>query len=144
MRLIAGIDDGPGARGGTGHALPHVVSTLAHHKPSLKVLVWCALRGNGDLARTTHQLPGNQERQQLLTQRLERHLPADEVIFVASIGIAQGVCVVLEQVDLPADSPFRQPRLRVHSHLMQGGFARTVISDELVQRIAFRRGDFRV
>ena len=45
------------------------------------------------------QLAGDEERQQLVFDGLQRHEAADQVVFVAAEGVAGGVDVVFEHMD---------------------------------------------
>src|SRR3954454_3492212 len=97
MWLVPGVDDRPRPAGRAAHALPNVLRALAHgvrRTPG-------RLR---DLARPHHNLPGHQERDEDVRETVELARAADQVVFVAAVGVAGGIGVVLEQIDLAGDA----------------------------------------
>ena len=72
-----------------------------------------AARGLGDLAGPDDDLAGDQERDQHVGQPAELAGAADQVVLVAAVGVAGGVGVVLEQVDVAGDALVVQPLLGV-------------------------------
>ena len=63
------------------------------------------------LARAGVDLAGDEERDQHVGELGEVAVALDEVVLVAAVGVAGGVGVVLEQVDLAADALLAQPLL---------------------------------
>jgi hypothetical protein len=59
---------------------------------------------------------------------------------VAAVGVACGVGVVLEQVDVAADALVDQPALGVDEQVFQDALAGLVVGHELRQRVALGRG----
>ena len=95
--------------------------------------VWSTLPGAGvDLA-------GDEERDQDVGELGEVAVALDAVVLVAAVGVAGGVGVVLEQVDLAADPLFAQPLLgRLHEAL-EDPLPRLVVDDEVVDGVALGR-----
>ena len=116
-----------------------MVGALAHGVARAEVLVRRAGIRDRELARAADQLAGNQERQQLLAEALQGNIAADQVVLVAAIRVAQGVRVVLQQVDLAADG-----LLGAVGQLVKQQVARAVVGDQLVQAIAFCSSELRV
>ena len=137
VRLVAGVDDRPGAGGRRGDALPDVLGALADavHRPA---------RGRQHLAGAADQLPGDQERDQHVGQPGELAVPADQVVLVAAVGVAGRVGVVLEQVDVAGDALFVQPPLGVDEQALQDPLAGLVVDDQLAHGVALGRGVLRV
>ena len=133
VRLVAGVDDRPAARRGAADALPDVLGALADG-------VGRAARRLGDLAGAHHDLPGHQERDQHVRQPAELPRPADQVVLVAAVGVAGGVGVVLEQVDLAGDALVVQPLLGVEQQPLEHPLPRLVVGDQLGDVVALRRG----
>jgi hypothetical protein len=106
VRLVAGVDDRPRPGGGARDALPDVLGALGD-------AVRRTTRRLGDLACADHDLAGDQEGDQYVRQPAELAGPADQVVLVAAVGVAGGVGVVLEQVDLAGDALVVQPLLGV-------------------------------
>jgi hypothetical protein len=133
VRLVAGVDDRTRAGGGAGDALPDVLGALAQ-------AVDGAARGLQHLARAADELAGDEEGQQDVRDPGELPGPGDQVVLVAAVGVARGVGVVLEQVDVAADALVDQPPLGVDQEVFEDPLAGLVVGDELVQRVALRRG----
>ena len=64
---------------------------------------------------------------------------ADQVVLVAAVGVARGVGVVLEQVDLAVDALLGQPPLGVDHQALEDPLPRTVVDDQLAQVVALPR-----
>ena len=133
VRLVAGVDDRTAAGGGAGDALPDVLGPLGQ-------AVDGAARGLQHLARPADELAGHEERQQDVGDAGELPRPGDEVVLVAAVGVARGVGVVLEQVDVAADALVDQPPLGVDQQVLEDPLTGLVVGDELVQRVALRGG----
>ena len=88
VRFVARVDHRAGAGGGRGDGLVQEVRALGDLE---------AVRGHA--AGTGVQLAGDEERQQLVFDGLQRHEAADQVVFVAAEGVAGGVDVVFEHMD---------------------------------------------
>ena len=69
----------------------------ASSRKSARWVIWKPVRGHA--AGTGVQLAGDEERQQLVFDGLQRHEAADQVVFVAAEGVAGGVDVVFEHMD---------------------------------------------
>ena len=115
------------AGGGRGHALPDVLGPLAD-------AVDRAARGLQHLAGAADDLPGDQERDQHVGQPAELAVPADQVVLVAAVGVAGGVGVVLEQVDVAGDALFAQPPLGVDEQALEDPLPRLVVGDQVDRR----------
>ena len=133
VRLVAGVDDRPRPGGGAGDALPDVLGALAQ-------AVDGAARGLQHLARAADELAGDEEGQQDVGDPGELPCPRDQVVLVAAVGVARGVGVVLEQVDVAADALVDQPPLGVDQEVFEDPFAGLVVGDELGQRVALGGG----
>ena len=94
------------------------------------------------LAGTADKLARHQEWQQHVRYPGEFAGPHDQIILVASVGVACRVGVVLEQVDVPADALIVEPLLGVDEQVLQHPLARTIVGDELDQVVAFGGGVF--
>src|SRR5271165_1079659 len=137
VRLVPGVDDRAGPGGGRGHALPDVLGALAD-------AVHRAPRRLQHFARAADDLPGDQERDQDVGQPAELAVPADQVVLVAAVGVARGVGVVLEQVDVPGDALLAQPPVGVDEQPLQDPLPRLVVGHEVEHVVAFGRGVLRV
>ena len=124
VRLVAGVDDRPRAGGGAGDALPDVLGALAQ-------AVDGAAGGLQHLAGAADELAGDEEGQQDVRDPGELPGPGDEVVLVAAVGVARGVGVVLEQVDVAADALVDQPPLGVDQEVFEDPLAGLVVRDEL-------------
>ena len=133
VRLVPGVDDGPGPGGGGGDALPDVVRPLREREGG-------AVRGLQDLAGTGDQLAGHEERDQDFREPGEFPAARDEVVFVAAVGVPGGIGVVLEQVDRAVEALGREPFLRLVHEVVQDQFAGAVMGDQLGQVVAFGGG----
>ena len=58
--------------------------------------------GAVNFARAADELAGNQERQEVTAEGFDHRLACDQVVFVASIGVTEGIYVVFQQVDAAA------------------------------------------
>ena len=103
-----------------------------------------AARRLGDLAGADDDLAGHQERDQHVGEPAELAGPADQVVLVAAVGVAGGVGVVLEQVDLAGDALVVQPLLGVEQQPLEDPLPRLVVGDQLDHVVALGRGVLRV
>src|SRR5437660_1696875 len=71
-------------------------------------------------------------------------VPADQVVLVAAVGVARGVGVVLEQVDVAGDALLAQPPVGVDEQPLQDPLPRLVVGDEVQHVVALGRGVLRV
>src|SRR3712207_4765537 len=133
VRLVAGVDDRPGAGGRRGDALPDVLGALADavDRPA---------RGLQHLARADHDLPADQERDEHVGQPAELPVPAHQVVLVAAVAVAGRVGVVLEQVDVAGDALLGQPLLGVDQQALEDPLAGLVVHHELGQVVALGGG----
>jgi hypothetical protein len=72
--------------------------------------------------------------------RAELPGPGHQVVLVAAVGVARGVGVVLEEVDVAADALVHEPPLGVDEQVLQDPLPRLVVGDELRERVALGRG----
>ena len=137
VRLVAGVDDRAAAGGGAADALPDVLGALAHavRRPA---------RGHHDLAGPDHDLAGHQERDEDVGEPAELTGAADEVVLVAAVGVAGGVGVVLEQVDVAGDALLVEAVLGVEEQALEDPLPRLVVRDEVDDVVALRGGVLRV
>jgi hypothetical protein len=63
-----------------------------------------------------------------------------EVVLVAAVAVAGRVGVVLEEVDRAADPLLAQALLGRHQQALEDALTGLVVHDEVVQRVALRRG----
>ena len=98
-----------------------------------------AAGGLQDLAGAADQLAGDEEGQEDVRDAGELPCPGDQVVLVAAVGVARGVGVVLEQVDVAADALVDQPPLGVDQEVFEDPLTGLVVGDELRQRVALRR-----
>jgi len=63
---------------------------------------------------------------------------------VAAVGVARRVGVVLEQVDIAADTLVGQPLLGIDEQVFEHSLAGAVVGDQLCQAVAFGGGVFGV
>jgi hypothetical protein len=71
-------------------------------------------------------------------------VPGDQVVFVAAVGVAGRVGVVLEQVDVAGDAFLVQPALGVHEQALEDPLPGLVVHDEVDEVVALGRRVFRV
>jgi hypothetical protein len=116
-------------------ALPDVLGPLAD-------AVHRAARSLQHLARAADDLPGNQERDEDVRQPAELPMPAYQVVLMAAVGVARGVRVVLEQVDVACDALLAQPPVGVDQQPLQDPLARLVVRDQVEDVVALGRGIF--
>ena len=90
-----------------------------------------AARGLQHLAGAADDLPGDQERDQDVGEPAELAVPADQVVLVAAVGVAGGVGVVLEQVDVAGDALLAQPPLGVDQQALEDPLPRLVVRDQV-------------
>ena len=124
VRLVAGVDDRAAAGRGAADALPDVLGALAD-------AVDGAARGLQHLAGAADDLPADEERDQHVGEPAELAVPPDEVVLVAAVGVAGGVGVVLEQVDVAGDALLAQAPLRVDEQALEDPLPRLVVRDEV-------------
>src|SRR5581483_6419386 len=129
VRLVAGVDDRAASGGGARHAFPDVLGPLAQAEGR-------GLRGLQHFACATDQLAGNEERQQHVGNAGKFTGADDQIILVATVGIARRVGVVLEQVDVAAYALVGEALLGVDQQVFQDAFAGTVVGDQLDQAVA--------
>jgi hypothetical protein len=133
VRLVPGVDDRPGPGGGRRHAFPDVLGALAD-------AVHRAARGLQHLPGAADDLPRDQERDQDVGQPAELAVPPDQVVLVAPVGVARGVGVVLEQVDVAGDALLAQPPVGVHEQALQDPLASLVVHDQVGDVVALGGG----
>ena len=85
-------------------------------------------------------LAGDEEGDEPFGQPLEGHVPADQVVLVAAVGVAGGVRVVLEEQDVAGDAVFAEPLLRLVQQVLDDALARLVMDDEVGDVVALGRG----
>ena len=120
--------------GGAGDALPDVLGALADTQYDAPRGVCMHLAGAAD------DLPGHQERDQHVGEPAELAVPADQVVLVAAVGVAGGVGVVLEQVDVAGDALVVQPLLGVDEQALEDPLPRLVVGDQLDDVVALGGG----
>ena len=98
----------------------------------------------GDLAGPDDDLPGHQERDQDVGELAELAGAADEVVLVAAVGVAGGVGVVLEEVDVAGDALVVQALLGVEEQALEDPLPRLVVGDQLDDVVALGGGVLRV
>jgi hypothetical protein len=87
---------------------------------------------------TADDLPGDQERDQDVGEPAEFPVPSHEVVLVAAVGVARGVRVVLEQVDVPGDAFLAQPPVGVDEQALQDPFPGLVVDHQVGDAVALR------
>jgi len=133
VRLVSGVDDRSRSGRRARHALPDVLGPLAH-------AVHGAAGGLEDLAGAGVDLSRHEERDQDVGELGEVAVPLDEVVLVASVGVAGGVGVVLEQEHLAPDALLPQALLGAADEAFEDALTRLVVDDEIVDRVALGRG----
>jgi hypothetical protein len=118
-------------------ALPDVLRSLGD-------AVGRPTRGLGDLAGAHDDLAGDEERDQHVGQTGELAGPADQVVLVAPVGVARGVGVVLEQVDLAGDALVVEALFGIEEQPLEDPLPRLVVGDQLGHVVTLRRGVLRV
>ena len=136
-RLVTGVDDRAAARRRRADALPDVLGPLGDR-------VGGAAGGVQDLAGTGVDLAADEERDQHLGVVAEVVVAAGAVVLVAAVAVARRVGVVLEQVDGAADRLLREALFGGLDEALEDPLPRLVVDDELIQRVALRRGVLRV
>ena len=102
MGFIPGVDDASGRGGGGGGLLVDVLGALGQKKVGLAGHL-------EDFSGTRKDLPGYEERDKLLGHLPEVQIPSHEIIFMAAIGIAHGVRVVFEDINVSFQTFLPQP-----------------------------------
>ena len=92
------------------------------------------------LPRARVDLAGHEERDEHVGELGEVAVALDEVVLVAAVGVAGGVGVVLEQVDLAADALLAEPLLGAADQALEVALPRLVVDDEILDRVALGRG----
>jgi hypothetical protein len=98
-----------------------------------------AARGLLHLAGAADDLPRHQERDQDVGEPAELATAADQVVLVAAVGVAGGVGVVLEQVDVAVDAVVGEPVLGVDHQPFEDPLPCPVVRDEVDQVVALGR-----
>ena len=129
VRLVPGVDDGAGRGRRARDLLADVLGPLGQ-------AVVKAPRGLKHLARAREDLPGHEERDQALGQPLEGHVPADQVVLVAAVGVARGVGVVLEEQDVAGDAVLAEPLLGLVQQVLHDALARLVVDHQIGDVVA--------
>ena len=137
VRLVAGVDDRAAAGGRRADALPDVLGPLGDR-------VRRAAGGVQDLAGAGVDLAADEERDQDFGVVAEVVVAAGAVVLVAAVAVAGRVGVVLEQVDRAADRLLGEALLGRLDEALQDPLPGLVVDDQLVQRVALRRGVLRV
>ena len=133
VRLVAGVDDRPGPRGGGGHTLPDVLGALGEAELSAAGPV-------EDLPGAAVDLAGDEERDQHVGDPGELALPGDQVVLVASVGVARRVGVVLEEVDVAGDALLVQAHLCRREQRFKDALAGLVVADQVDDAVALGGG----
>ena len=131
VRLVAGVDDGTGARGGRRDALPDVLGAL---RDAVLRSPWAMQ----DLPCAAPDLTCHEERDQDVGHARELPVARDEVVLVTAVGVPGRVGVVLEEVDLTRDALLVEPHLRSGEERLQDALPRLVVRDELLDVVALR------
>ncbi|GDY52315.1 hypothetical protein SVIO_029380 [Streptomyces violaceusniger] len=71
-------------------------------------------------------------------------MPCHQIVLVAAVGVARGVGVVLEEIDVARDSLLVQAALRVHEQTLENALARFVVGDQLGHVVTLGCRVFRV
>ena len=85
-------------------------------------------------------LAGHEERDEHVGELGEVAVALDEVVLVAAVGVAGGVGVVLEEVDLAADALLAQTLLGAADEAFEDPLPRLVVHDEIGDGVALGRG----
>ena len=133
VRFVAGVDDRTRAGGGAADALPDVVGPLTHRIDRTVAQLH-------DFACATGDLAADQERDQVVGDALEVTGARHQVVLVAAVGVAGGVGVVLEDVDVPDDLVGRHPLLGVDGEVDQDALPGLVLDDRLADVVALGCG----
>ena len=96
------------------------------------------------LPRARVHLAGDEERDEHVGELGEVALALDEVVLVAAVGVARGVGVVLEEVDLAADAFLAEPLLGTAHQALEDPLPRLVVHDEVGDRVTLGGGVFGV
>ena len=93
-----------------------------------------------DLAGAGENLPRDEEGNELLGHLPKIHVPPHQEILVAAVRVAQGVRVVLEDVDLAGKTLLAEPLLGGGQARFQEALARLVVQHQVFDVVALRRG----
>jgi hypothetical protein len=96
------------------------------------------------LARTGIDLPTDKEWDQYLGVVAKVIISAGEIVLVAPIAIASRISVIAKQVDISANSLFIETFLSRLHELLKDPLPRLVMGYEVIERVAFACGIFRV
>ena len=107
-----------------------MIGTLAH-------AVARPARGAEDFSGSCEDLARNEEGDESLGESKEIRGPVNEKVLVATVGIARGVGVVLEQIDVAGDALLAESLLGIHTQPFQDPLPRTIVSDQLLHAVAF-------
>ena len=69
---------------------------------------------------------------------------ADQIVFVAPVGVAGAVGVVLEDEDLPTNPLLLEPLLGPLYEPFEDSLSRLVVGDDIFDVVAFRSGELRM
>ena len=94
------------------------------------------------LPRAREHLPRHEKWDQLLRHLPKIHIPAHQIIFMAAVGIAQRIRIVLENINLSRKPFLTQPLLRRRQAGLQQPLARLVVDHEVRNVVALGRGVF--
>ena len=134
VRFVARVDHRTGTRGGRGDGFVQEVRTLGDLE---------AVRSHA--AGAGEQLTGDEERQQLVLDGLQRHKTADQIVLVATESVTGGVNVVLEHVNHGALAvSLTQFALRLQSQIAHDLFAGEILSQSLARISCLGGGVFGV
>lgn len=89
-------------------------------------------------------LTSHEKGDELLTDFPKVHIPAHEEIFMAAVGIAEGIRIVLEYEDVAGKPFFTQAFLGDGEATFQNALAGFVVNDEVDEVIALGSGVFRM
>ncbi len=137
VRFVARVDDRTTAGRRRRDRLPDVFGALTHR-------VRGALGVGDDLAGAGEDLAADEVRDEDLLEPGEVIDALDAVVLVTAVGVAGRVGVVLEQVDVTADTFVAELTLGVLDELAQDRLAGLVLGDGVDERVALGRGVLRV
>ncbi len=138
VRLVAGVDDRPATGWWRWRRPPRCARRAGETLYDAPRGVWVILPAPTTIWRVT--------RNGISTSASRLNSPArpDEVVLVAAVGVAGGVGVVLEQVDLAGDALVVQPLLGVEEQPLEDPLPRLVVGDQLDDVVALGGGVLRV
>ncbi len=111
-----------------------MLGPLGERKARLTEVVGHNASGSGK------NLPRDQVRDKYLFESIEIVVTVDAVIFVATVRVARGVSVVLEQIDVTADAFFEQLRLGELDQVLENCFASFVLGNDVTKQVTFGGG----